>query len=143
MINNMTDKIIHSTHLDFLHKELILTSLSAQAKNLKNLDSMTPFAFSYFDEEDNFIAGIEGYDIYGGLYIDLLFVANKFRRNKYGSQLVNKAVELAIKRKCNFIYLSTMDFEAKPFYEKLGFEVEYIRKGYRQSSSMYYLKKQL
>ncbi|MGI4776222.1 MAG: GNAT family N-acetyltransferase [Janthinobacterium lividum] len=131
-------KIISSTHLDFSYKESILISLSNQAKTLKNLDPMVPFAFSYFDEENNFIDGIEGYDIYGGLYIDLLFVADKFRKSKYGSKLANRAVELAIQRGCSFVHLSTMDFKARPFYEKLGFEVEYMREGYHQNSIMYY-----
>ena len=34
-----------------------------------------------------------------------------------------------------------MDFEAKPFYEKLGYKVEFERKGYDKNTSFYFLRK--
>lgn len=139
----MKDNIVNSRYLDSSHREIILTELNNQAEITKKLSPMTPFAFSYFDDQNNFIAGIEGYDIYGGLYIDLLFVNNEHRKNGYGTKLVGKAIEFGTGLGCRFAYLSTMDFEAKPFYQKLGFEIEYIRQGYHNDSSMYYLKKQL
>ncbi len=54
-----------------------------------------------------------------------------------------KAEELARKRKCFFIAVNTMDFEAKPFYEKHGFKVEFEMKGFQADSIMYFLRKEL
>jgi ribosomal protein S18 acetylase RimI-like enzyme len=42
-----------------------------------------------------------------------------------------------------FVTLTTMDWEALPFYRKLGYEVEFVREGYEKNSKMYALRKNL
>ncbi|HJD61415.1 MAG TPA: GNAT family N-acetyltransferase [Rickettsia endosymbiont of Columbicola hoogstraali] len=66
------------------------------------------------------MAGMQGISLWGGVYITSLFVDENHRNKKYGSMLMEKAEELVHERGCNFVVLSTMDFQAKPFYEKLG-----------------------
>jgi ribosomal protein S18 acetylase RimI-like enzyme len=39
--------------------------------------------------------------------------------------------------------VNTMDWEAKPFYESLGYTVEFERKGYDLNSIAYFLRKNL
>ncbi|KIJ88600.1 acetyltransferase [Rickettsia asembonensis] len=56
---------------------------------------------------------------------------------------MEKAENLAKERNYKFIYLITMDFEAKPFYEKLGYKIEFAMHGYKKDSIMYYLRKNL
>jgi hypothetical protein len=36
-----------------------------------------------------------------------------------------------------------MDWEALPFYQKLGYEVEFTREGFQKNSKMYFLRKEL
>ena len=41
------------------------------------------------------------------------------------------------------VFLTTMDWEALPFYQKLGYQIEYVREGYEKDSKMFVLRKTL
>ncbi|AEV92469.1 MULTISPECIES: GNAT family N-acetyltransferase [Rickettsia] len=56
---------------------------------------------------------------------------------------MQKVEDLARERGCNFIHLVTMDCQAKSFYEKLGYKIEFAMHGYEKDSIMYYLRKNL
>ena len=57
------------------------------------------------------------------LDIDILYVNENFRENKIGSHLINKAIEYCKEEGLVGIHLYTLDFQAKGFYEKLGYKV--------------------
>ena len=42
-----------------------------------------------------------------------------------------------------FVTLNTMDWEALPFYQKLGYSIEFTREGYEKKSKMFMLRKAL
>jgi len=42
-----------------------------------------------------------------------------------------------------FVTLNTMDWEALPFYQKLGYSIEFTREGYEKESKMFMLRKNL
>ena len=42
-----------------------------------------------------------------------------------------------------FATLNTMDWEALPFYQKLGYSIEFTREGYEKNSKMFMLRKSL
>ena len=81
--------------------------------------------------------------MYGGLFVGQLWVTEKFRGKGYGIQLMQKAEALAKESKCNFIAVNTFDWEALDFYKKLGFDVEFERKGFDKNSIFYFLRKDL
>jgi len=76
------------------------------------------------DEEGNIIAGCVAY-IYqwGCLYVDDLWVDERYRRQELGSNLLRTVEEIGRKRGCYLSYLDTGDFQAKPFYLKHGYTV--------------------
>ncbi len=57
------------------------------------------------------------------LYIDILWVAEKLRQQGYGAQLMLAAEQEARKYHCTAALLDTFSFQARPFYERLGYEV--------------------
>jgi GNAT superfamily N-acetyltransferase len=140
----MKDKLSYFDRLPSHFEKQIMTGLNHQAFILKSIGQRDA-AFSYVIENDksDFIAGVSGVNFYGCFYIDLLFVAENYRRQGYGAKLIHKAEELARQRECLFMAVNTMDFEAKPFYEQLGYEVEFERTGFEQGSSMFFMKKML
>ena len=107
------------------------------------IGDLQSFSFSLLDQDKNFIAGIGGVSLWGSLYITSLFVDENHRNQNYGSLLIEKAENLARERGCTFIHLSTMYFQAKPFYEKLGYKLEFTRCGYEKDSVSYHLRKDL
>lgn len=80
---------------------------------------------------------------WGQMHIERLVVEKKYRGNGYGQKLMQYVFEYAKTRGCNLIYVETLSFQALKFYQKLGFEVQFIRSGYIEDISFYYLKKDL
>ena len=76
------------------------------------------------DQEGSIIAGCVGY-IYpwGCLYIDDLWVDERYRRQELGSNLLQIMEEIGINRGCYLCYLGTGDFQARPFYLKHGYTI--------------------
>lgn len=54
-----------------------------------------------------------------------------------------EAEKIGRERLCTFAAVDTMDWEALPFYEKLGYSVEFVRKGFENESKMFMLRKNL
>ena len=141
----MNNNIVYSDSLSNKDQNHIFNILydNAYEKLGLNSDNNGSFSFTIKDNDDNLKAAIEGFSYYGCCYIDLLAVVKEHRGKGYATQLINKTHELAKNRNCLFMVVGTMDFEAKPFYEKLGFEVEFIRNGFEKESKMYFLRKEL
>ena len=76
-----------------------------------------------YDENQNVIAGILGGTYWGWLHIDILWVDEKFRRKKIGSQLLIAAENEAKKRGCHSVHVDTMSWQAPEFYKKHGYEL--------------------
>lgn len=123
--------------------EFLVSGTSQEAFAKKGFDPIEPFAFFIRDENQAVLGGLHGYIYYGCLYIDQLYLAPSIREQGYGSHLIQKAEELARSKNCNFITVTTMDWEARKFYEKLGYTVFYLITGYHKGSSMYCLRKDL
>lgn len=81
-----------------------------------------PFGF-YKIFNNEIIGGIIAYRKMQWLDIDILFVDENFRNRKIGSQLINKAAEYCKANDLVGMHLYTLDFQAKGFYEKQGFEL--------------------
>jgi ribosomal protein S18 acetylase RimI-like enzyme len=121
--------------------QIITDGISSEAYKKRGLDRVESFCFFLRGEESKINGGIRGVIYYGSMYIDELWVDESCRGKGYGKDLILKAEELAKNKACNFISLNTMDFEARSFYEKLGYVVELERKGYFKSSIFYGLIK--
>ena len=57
------------------------------------------------------------------LYIDVLWLEEKYRHLGYGAKLIKKVEDDAIKQGCRLVHLDTFDFQAKDFYLKQGYEI--------------------
>jgi ribosomal protein S18 acetylase RimI-like enzyme len=77
------------------------------------------------DKDGNVIGGINCILFYcwNTMYIDMLWVSENHRKNGHGSKLLNEVERIAREQKCTLINLETMDFQAKDFYKKNGYEV--------------------
>lgn len=56
---------------------------------------------------------------------------------------MTEAETIGYKRSCTFATVATMDWEAPPFYQKLGYAIEFVREGYENNSQLYMLRKKL
>jgi ribosomal protein S18 acetylase RimI-like enzyme len=81
------------------------------------------------------------YDL--SLYTHLLAVNQAYRGNQIGKKLMSFAEEEAKKRNIHLLDVGTASFQAKPFYEKLGYSVIYTRKNNPKGYECYTLVKEI
>jgi len=83
-------------------------------------------------------------DMWGGrVYINTLWVSDRYRGQGYGSQLLEVAEAEARAAGCRGIDLGTFSFQGRPFYEKHGFEVFAQIDEFPPGHTFYYMRKAL
>jgi N-acetylglutamate synthase-like GNAT family acetyltransferase len=70
------------------------------------------------DSEGSVIAGVVGFinHNFKSIFIDLLWVKEEFRWCGYGTILLNHIDKEAFEKEIHFVYLGTLGFQAKDFY---------------------------
>lgn len=83
-------------------------------------------------------------DIWGGwLHVSFLWIDPAVRGKRWASRLMDEAETLARERHCHSVHLDTHSFQARPFYEKRGYEVFGVLDDYPKGHQRFYLKKKL
>ena len=91
-------------------------------------------------EDDTCIGGLTGRMYWSCLEIDDFFIESSYRRLGYGTKVMKKVIAYAKEKSLAFILLKTFSFQAKPFYETLGFHVIGEIKNYPDTFSLYTLR---
>ena len=95
------------------------------------------------NEEGKLLAGISGKTFGNWFLIDYLWVDDSLRQQKIGTRLLLAAEGQAKERGCQFVLLDTLDFQAKPFYERHGYKVQWIQQAYPETGSKFFMVKVL
>lgn len=95
------------------------------------------------DENGDIIAGAAGRTFGDWLMINTLWVCETLRGQQMGSQLLHRIELTAQVRGCNKALLDTLNFQAMPFYEKHGYEVQWTQQNYPKTGCKYYMVKNL
>jgi len=101
----------------------------------------SPLAIFLRDERGAILGGALG-DVWGGwLDLTFLWVVEPLRGQGYGKQLLKAAEEEARAHGCRGVHSSTHSFQARPFYEKSGYEVVGEIPDHPAGYSLFFLKK--
>lgn len=95
------------------------------------------------DEHGEVAGGVWGYVNWNWLYINLVWVADEARGGGYGRQLMAALEAAARERGCCYAHLDTFSYQARPFYEKLGYEVFATLDEYPPGHQRFFMKKTL
>jgi len=100
-------------------------AFALQASNLAAGPPPEPKAVALtLETEDGTIAGgLFAQCSYGWMFVQFLVVPEDGRGQGLGTQLMMRAEAIARAHGCAGIYLSTLAFQARGFYEKLGYTV--------------------
>lgn len=90
--------------------------------------NFSSFVFALKDEQNKICGGLVGGTLYDGVHIKDLLVDESLRHRGYGFKLISEVEALFKGKEYTHITLSTYEFQAPKFYEKCGFELEFIRK---------------
>jgi len=89
------------------------------------------------------VAGLVGDTHWEWLHVELLWVAEPYRRRGLGLRLLHAAEHEAVLRGARPAFLDTFDYQARPFYERQGYVVFGIQEDYPPGHTRYYLRKEL
>lgn len=104
--------------IDFVREGLSLFNVAATGDSY-----YSPLAILLRDERDAILGGAYGHVWGGWLDLSLLWVAEPIRGRGHGRKLLEAAEEEAGAQGCRGVYLTTFSFQARGFYERLGYEV--------------------
>ena len=90
------------------------------------LCNYTPFCFTA-TLDDRIMGVVTGATLYSEVYIDELIVKDTCRGKGIGTQLIRTIEESFCGQGFNNINLCTNGFQASGFYEKCGFQLEFVR----------------
>ncbi|MGK3141032.1 GNAT family N-acetyltransferase [Pantoea sp. C2G6] len=133
----ITDKV---TPQDLDEVRLGLTAFNSRFINVDEIKSIGVFIT---DGQGSKRAGLTGSTAGNWLRIEMLWVSEALRGQGVGSQLIQAAEQEARARGCRFAQVDTVSFQARPFYEKLGYTLRFSLADYPRHHQRHYLTKAL
>jgi GNAT superfamily N-acetyltransferase len=108
---------------DAADREAIAAPL--RAYNLSKVPTLDiqPLVIALRDAQGRTIGGLWGETALDWLHIDLLGVPESMRGQDVGTAILRRAEAIARERGCVGAWLDTFAFQARGFYEKLGYSV--------------------
>ena len=101
----------------------------------------TPFCF-VAKIDDEVVGAISGATCFSEVYIDELVVMEQHRGKGIGTELIKKVEDYYKDSGFNNMNTMTNEFQAPQFYEKCGFELEFVMKNkYNPKLNKYYYVK--
>jgi GNAT superfamily N-acetyltransferase len=94
-------------------------------------------------DDHGVVGGLIGQTRWSWLYVAKLWVHERARGRGVGRRLLTAAEDLARSRGCTGASLDTFEYQARPFYEKLGYELFGTLEGYPPGYRQFYLRKRL
>jgi GNAT superfamily N-acetyltransferase len=89
------------------------------------------------------VGGLWAYANWGSFYVNFIVVPEAARGTGLGSEMMRQAEQEARALGCSNIWLDTFAFQARPFYERLGFEVFGRLDGLAPYYPRYFMRKML
>lgn len=104
-------------------REVIAAGIVAFNASQAGPNYPAPLATALRDEQGQVVGGLWGKTSYQWLFVELLFVPEMYRGRDLGTRLMQLAEQRASERGCIGAWLDTYGFQARAFYERLGYEV--------------------
>ncbi len=94
-------------------------------------------------EDGRVLAGALGHTQYGWLYLGWLWVSEELRGRGVGMELLRRAEAEGVARGCHHAHLTTLDFQARGFYERQGYSVFAVLEDYPRPHRRFFMRKEL
>lgn len=113
--------------------------------NLQNWEmyDRKPLAVVLKDEAGGMQAGASARTFGNWLLIDYIWVDESLRGQNVGRDLLQTLEAKAVERGCVYALLDTLNFQARPFYEKFGYQVQWVQEAYPRDGCKYFMTKRL
>lgn len=102
-----------------------------------------PLGFKFIDENQQLVAGTTAQLFGNWLMISWLWCDEAARGQGLAQRLLDTLERAGRARGAKVAQLDTLDFQAKPFYEKNGYVVKYQMDNYPLTGTRYFMEKAL
>jgi ribosomal protein S18 acetylase RimI-like enzyme len=75
------------------------------------------------------------------LYIDVMWIDEKYRGYGYGKELISQAERISKEKGCIFSHTCTFSYQSPKFYQACGYEIFAVLDDYPEDIKQYFLKK--
>ena len=99
--------------------------------------------FHLIDDNGVAVGGLAGWSTFDWFFVVGLFVPEALRGQRLGSELIGRAEAYAREQGLIGVWLDTFDFQARGFYEKLGYTVFGTLDDHPVGGRRFFLKKRL
>ncbi len=123
--------------------QLLGQGLTAHALPHTGVPGFRPIGVFLRDEQNRIVAGVWGYLNWNWLSIGLVWADDALRGQGYGRRLIETLESVARERGCKYAHLDTFSYQARPFYEHLGYELFATLDDYPPGHQRFFLKKRL
>ena len=93
------------------------------------------------DASGRVLGGMVGFIKWRWLYVAKLWLPDSLRGRDLGTTIMRRAEEHAWAEDCLGVFLDTFEYQALPFYQKLGYELFGTLDGFPPGYRQFYLKK--
>jgi GNAT superfamily N-acetyltransferase len=113
--------------------------------NAEHVSAAGDVTFAVFlrGAEDTILGGVPAKAGRGWLHLHTLWVDPGVRGQGHGTQLVAAVEAEAIRLGCHSAYLDTFSFQARPFYERCGYQVFGTLEDFPEGHQRFFMRKSL
>ncbi len=108
-----------------------------------DVKEVKPLAVKVTGEKGEVVAGSSARTFGNWMLLDTLWVSDEMRAHGLGSRILAQMEASAKNRGCKFVLLDTLNFQARPFYEKHGYQVQWTQNFYPKTGCKYFMVKEL
>lgn len=119
------------------------SGLTAHTQPIIGVPGFQPLAVFLRDDAGRIVGGAYGRTNWNWLHIATVWVAETARGKGLGRQVMLAIEGAAEERGCERAHLDTFSYQARPFYEKLGYRVFGELEDYPPGHTRFFLRKQL
>ncbi|NKI94259.1 GNAT family N-acetyltransferase [Rhizobacter sp. SG703] len=124
-------------------RQAVLAPLRVYNLSQAGASGQRQLAVLVHDDQGQVVGGAWGYTGFQWLFIQLLVVPADARGQGLGTQIMQRAEAEAVERGCVGAWLDTFEFQARGFYEKLGYTCFGQIDDYPPGFARYFMKKAL
>lgn len=136
-------KLELNDHPEIDDLRLLLDGVRGFNRNITANEQTRPVAVFLRDEQGRIVGGVQG-DLWGrSMHIAVLWVDENYRGQGHGSKLMKAIEDFAAAHGHPLVYVETTSFQARPFYQNLGYELFGELPGISEGHTMFFLKKEL
>jgi len=136
-------RIVFEPYASGAQRDVVEEIVNRRNIAITGYDQWYPVAFFVKTDDGEILGGLLGAIWAKRLYVSILAMQQPFRSKGYGTDLMNRAEQYAIERGCTDSWLSTFSFQARPFYEQLGYRLFGTLDNYPDSHSLFFMTKHL